>query len=95
MNFTNLTRIIFYSILASSILLPDLGYSQKIINSFEVQNDLLDIATSEGVKISRSTDFPALGAYSCKAIFPENGGSVFINNLESSFQKNIENSGVK
>lgn len=48
--------------------------------------------STKGVDISLSTDFPALGAYSCKAVFPENGGTFYLNNIKSFYLRNIENS---
>ena len=74
---------ILHSLLISSlfVLLPRVAYSQKIIASFEDQNDLGNIHVTEGVKFFRATDFPAVGAYSCKTVFPENGGTLYLNNL--------------
>ena len=63
------------------VLIPSEGYSQKIIASFEGHSDLEDIHLTEGVDILRSTDFPAVGAYSCNIFFPENGGELYLNNL--------------
>lgn len=94
MNFTSLNKILFYSILASSFLVSNLGNAQKIIASFEGQNDLSNIVVSKGVDVLRSTDFPALRTYSCKVVFPESGGTIFINDLQNSFKKNIEYSGL-
>ncbi len=85
-------KITYLAILFCITFLSIKGYSQTIIASFEDELDLQNTHSSEGVEISRSTDFPALGAYSCKAVFPENGGSFFIYNIKSFYQRNIENS---
>jgi hypothetical protein len=69
------------------------SYAQALINSFEQESNLENVTVTEGVDISRSTDFPALGAYSCKAVFPDDGGTVFLNNINTSFRRNVENSG--
>ena len=68
--------------------------SQALINSFEQESNLVNVTVTEGVDISRSTDFPALGAYSCKAVFPDDGGTVYLNNINTSFRRNVENSGL-
>ena len=70
------------------------SYSQALINSFEKESNLANVTVTEGVDISRSTDFPALGAYSCKAVFPDNGGTVYLNNINTFFRRNVENSGL-
>ncbi len=80
-------------IISCILLLPYKGFSQLIITSFEKQEDLSNISTTAGVEVSLSTDFPALGTYSCKADFPENGGELFLNNIETSYEKIIESSG--
>ena len=74
---------ILHFLLISSLIapIPREGYSQKIIASFEDQHDLENIHFTEGVDIIRTTDFPAVGAYSCKAVFPENGGALHLQNL--------------
>ena len=63
------------------VFLPSEVYTQNIIASFEDPTDLEDIHFSEGVDILRSTDFPAVGAFSCNIIFPEKGGELFLNKL--------------
>jgi hypothetical protein len=65
------------------VILPVEAYSQNIIASFEDQHDLEDIHYTEGVEVLRSTDFPAVGAYSCTIIFPERGGELSLNNLNT------------
>lgn len=70
------------------------GHSQSIIASFEDQNDMSKMQATKGVGFSRSTDFAALGAYSCKTVFPEMGGKLYINNIETSFLGNIEASSI-
>ncbi|RLD33993.1 MAG: hypothetical protein DRI73_04580, partial [Bacteroidetes bacterium] len=80
-------------IISCILLLPYKGFSQLIITSFEKQEDLSNIITTAGVEVSLSTDFPALGTYSCKADFPENGGELFLNNIETSYEEIIESSG--
>lgn len=77
-----------------ALLLSIEGYSQTIISSFESQKDLRNTHFSEGVDVSRSTDFPAIGAYSCKVDFPENGGTFYISGIETFYQRNIENSAL-
>lgn len=74
--------------------MSNICYSQKIITSFEKENSLSNVEATDGVRVFRSTDFPALGAYSCKVNFPESGGTVFINNLAGRYQENIEGSGA-
>lgn len=70
------------------------SYSQALINSFEQESNLENVTVTEGVDISRSTDFPALGAYSCKTVFPDDGGTVYLNNINTFFRRNVENSGL-
>ncbi|GJM30554.1 MAG: hypothetical protein DHS20C17_31890 [Cyclobacteriaceae bacterium] len=82
----------FLSVLLFIGLLSFNGYSQTIIASFEDQKDLQNIHQSEGVDISQSTDFAALGAFSCRAAFPEHGGSLSIISPESFHQTSMENS---
>lgn len=65
-------------------------FSQKVIASFEEERDLKNINVTSGVKVSRSTDFPALKEFSCKAIFPEKGGALYLNKIEFFSWKNIE-----
>lgn len=69
------------------------SFAQSIINSFEQERDLEHVSVTSGVDFARSTAFPALGAYSCRVGFPENGGTLFVNNIEGVYQGNIENSG--
>ncbi|CAL1518506.1 beta-galactosidase trimerization domain-containing protein [Chitinophaga sp. MM2321] len=57
--------------------------AQQIIGSFENIADLKNIAATNGTVISRSTDFPAVGAWSLKTVFPAKGGTVYLNNLEA------------
>lgn len=59
------------------------GFAQKIIASFEEEGDLKNLSVTSGVAISRSTDFPALKIYSCKTVFPDNGGEVSLVNLNA------------
>jgi len=73
------------------LLLSIQGYSQTIIASFEDQNDLQNTQITRGVDISRSTDNPAMGAYSCKIVFPENGGTFSLKNIKASYLESIEN----
>ncbi len=72
------------------VLLPFRSHAQKIITSFEDQKDLQNTYFSDGVEIARSTDFPALGAYSCKVVFPEKGGTFYINNIKAAYKGVIE-----
>ncbi|MFH0759732.1 MAG: hypothetical protein V2B15_20760 [Bacteroidota bacterium] len=74
------------------VFLPLKSFSQTIIASFENQEELQNTCSTKGVNISLSADFPALGAYSCKAVFPENGGTFYLNNIRPSTLRNIENS---
>lgn len=46
--------------------------------SFENEADIKALNSSEGVKLSRVTDFAALNAHSLHCIFPEKGGSLTI-----------------
>jgi len=87
---------ILYSIIIISlfVLLPLKGPSQTIIASFEDQKELRNTHSTRGVDISLSTDFPALGAYSCKAVFPENGGTFYLDNIKTFYLRNIENSNL-
>jgi hypothetical protein len=57
-------------------LLPSEGFSQKIFRSFESQNKINHIQATSGASVSRSSEFPALGAYSLKAVFPSKGGAI-------------------
>ncbi len=75
----------FYSVFSSLN-----SNSQAHIISFEQESNLANVAVTEGVDISRSTDFPALGAYSCKAVFPDDGGTVYLNNINTSSRRNVE-----
>ena len=77
-------KLYIFLLILCIVLLPAKLYSQKIIASFEDQNDLLNIQSTPGIDFSRSTDFPALGAHSCKAVFPEKGGTLFLSNLNTS-----------
>jgi hypothetical protein len=72
-----------YSFVLTSIILfiPLKAITQTIVASFEDQKELQNTRTTKGVVISLSTDFPALQAYSCKAVFPENGGAFYLNNI--------------
>ncbi len=79
-------KLVFFLALFLSVK----GYSQKIITSFENQKDLQNTKFSEGVKVTRSTDFPALGGYSCKVVFPENGGMFYLNNIKTAYKGIIE-----
>ncbi len=81
-------------LLLCAVFLPLKSFSQTIIASFENQEELQNTHYTSGVDISLSTDFPALGAYSCKAVFPENGGTFYLNNIQKSSQRNIENSNL-
>ncbi|HZL08726.1 MAG TPA: hypothetical protein VFC65_01925, partial [Prolixibacteraceae bacterium] len=62
-------------------ILSQNSFAQKIIASFEDEGDLKNLSFTSGVEISRSTDFPALKIYSCKTVFPENGGEISLVNL--------------
>lgn len=62
---------------------PIKGYSQKILSSFEKQYPIKEIRSSSDVIISRSTQFPALGKYSLKVIFPRNGGTIRVGALST------------
>ncbi|MFO7671188.1 MAG: hypothetical protein R6W31_16135, partial [Bacteroidales bacterium] len=80
--------------LLCALFLPLKSFSQTIIASFEKQEELQNTYYTKGVDISLSADFPALGAYSCKAVFPENGGTFSLNNIQTSYLRNIENSAL-
>ena len=71
----------FYFIAICFIIISSEGFSQKVIASFEDEKDLLNIKNTSGVEVSRSTEFPALGAHSCNIVFPEKGGNVDVVNL--------------
>ena len=75
---------IFYFILTTLCLtfINHESYSQTVLASFEEENDLTKITFNQGVAVSRSTDFPALNKFSCKAVFPEKGGALYLNKLE-------------
>ncbi len=73
-------------------LLHTEGYGQTIIASFESQSDLSKLHPGPGVEISRTTDYAALGAFSCKAVFPETGGALVLSDIEKFQQTNIESS---
>ena len=62
-------------------LLPSAGMAQKIIASFEEEDDLNNMKVTTGVNVSRTTDFAALRAYSCKISFSEKGGEADLVNL--------------
>lgn len=81
-------------LLLCALFLPLKSFSQTIIASFENQEELQNTYSTKGVDISLSTNFPALGAYSCKAVFPENGGTFSLNNIQTSTLRNIENSAL-
>jgi hypothetical protein len=84
-------KIIWFNIIAICLLLiSSESFSQKVIASFEEENDLLNVKVTPGVEVSRSTDFPALREYSCKAVFPEKGGALFLNKIELVSGNNIE-----
>ena len=85
-------KLKYFALLVLITFLSFGGYSQTIIASFENQKDLQNTHSTKGVDVSRSTDFAALGAYSCKAVFPENGGAFFLTNIKTFYQRNIENS---
>ncbi len=68
------------------------GYSQIIITSFENQDEFSKIEVSDKVEVSQSTDFPALGTYSCKAEYPENGGTISLEIEETVSEQIIESS---
>ncbi len=89
-----LNKLKYFSILFCVAILHSKGYAQTMITSFEDQKDMQKIYASEGVDFSRSTDFTSNGAFSCKAIFPANGGTLSINNIETIYVRNIESSHV-
>jgi len=75
-------KVLFPCILSLLFLsLPSEGYAQKIFASFEDQYELDNIHFTEGVNISRTTHFPAVGAFSGKVVFPGNGGALYLQNL--------------
>jgi hypothetical protein len=81
-------------VLLCVVFLPLKSFPQTIIASFENQEELRNTYFTEGVELSLSSDFPALEAYSCKAVFPENGGAFCLTNIQTSTLRNIENSAL-
>ena len=65
-------------------------FAQKVIASFEEEVDFKNIKVTSGVEVSRSSDFPALQSYSCKAVFPEKGGTLYLNKIEPFYENSIE-----
>jgi hypothetical protein len=72
------------------LLVPAKIYSQKVIASFEEQSDFFNMKSTGKVDFSRSTDYPALGSYSCKVVFPEIGGMLYLNNIKAFYRSSIE-----
>lgn len=95
MNLISTRSLLFNIILICSSLSFNIAYSQSIITSFEDDNDLKKTKFSEGVVVSRSMDFPALGAYSCKVEFPDIGGNFQLRIRETESLDNIESSNSK
>ncbi len=89
-----MNKLSFLVLSLCAIMLSQHGYSQSIVASFENQSDLQNTHATNGVDVSRSTDFAALGAYSCQVVFPENGGTFYLDNIETSFLGNIEASSI-
>ncbi len=87
-------KTVFLVMMFCTMLIHERGFSQTVIASFEKQEDLQNIQATQGVDFSRSIDFTALNTYSCKAVFPENGGTIYLNNIEAFFLQNIEASSV-
>ena len=85
------TRL-FIATLIGIVLLQSPAVCQTIIASFEDQHDLSKLKFSPGMKVAQTTEYAALGAFSCKVDFPENGGTLIISHLEKFQQTNIENS---
>ena len=64
------------SLLVCLIIFSIVGKAQLVIGSFEKESDLKNIITTNGASIVRSSNFPALGAWSLQTNFAKNGGSV-------------------
>ena len=76
-------RILYFILISLCLIFINReSYSQTVIASFEEENDLTNINITAGVEVSLSTDFPALNKFSCKAVFPEKGGALYLNKIE-------------
>lgn len=75
--------ILYFLICFSLFTLSNNSFGQKILASFENEDDLKNLSFTPGIEVSRSTDFPALGSHSCKVVFPENEGEVSLVNLNN------------
>lgn len=83
---------ILYFALIIGLLLSNASFSQNFITYFNSKEDLKSLQSTEGVKFAKSTDFPILGAYSCKVDFPEKGGEFKLLVKETESFKLIEES---
>ena len=82
--------ILHFLICFSLFTLSNKSFGQKILASFEDEGDLKNLSFTHGVEVSRSTDFAALQSYSCKAVFPEKGGTFYLNKIEPFYENSIE-----
>lgn len=92
MNLYSAKSLLSNIILICSFLIFKNTHSQSIITSFEEDHDFGKIEFSDGVIVSKSNEFPALGAYSCKVEFPEIGGNFQLRARETNNLENIESS---
>ena len=60
------------------ILLISDAFSQLVLCSFESANDIKSVRSSSGVVIRQTQDYAALNAHALQCSFPDNGGSVTI-----------------
>ncbi len=82
--------ILHFLICFSLFTLSNNSFGQKILASFENEGDLKNLSFTPGVEVSRSTDFAALQSYSCKSVFPEKGGTFYLNKIEPFYENSIE-----
>ncbi len=80
-NYLIMRSLYYYLICLCFVFLPSEIFAQKVIASFEEENDLINVKVTSGVEISRSPEFPALRTHSCNVVFPETGGEVSLINL--------------
>lgn len=83
-------KVIYYLIGLGFGLIPTHLIAQSLIASFEKEDDFKNIVVTPGVEVSRSNYFPALGSYSCKVVFPENGGKISFNEIKTFLNNSVE-----
>lgn len=70
--------VMTFSFTALLLIFTTTVYCQQILCSFETEKDRSAVLVSDGVRITRSTDYAALNAHSLKCAFPAKGGSVAV-----------------